>query len=100
MLKMEAEGKEQTDRMIHHLHNPSLTVEVHRYRMMSQELGCLEEAIAEREDEWGEIAAMQCKTIQRLEMADTLTRIKDQDEGLVDDVMQSVREGAQHGCCA
>jgi len=29
VLKGDAEGKEQTDCMIHHLHDPSLTVEVH-----------------------------------------------------------------------
>ncbi len=87
MLKMKAKGREQTDRMIHHLHNPSLTVEVHHFRMMSQELECLEEAIAEGEDRWGEIVAMQCKTIWRLEMADALAHIEDTDSGLVDDVL-------------
>ncbi len=50
VLKMEAEGKEQMDRMISRLHNPSLTAEVHHFCMMSQELGRLEEAIAESED--------------------------------------------------
>ncbi len=92
VLKMEAEGQEQMDRMISCLHNPSLTAEVHRFHMMSQELGCLEEAIAKSEDQWGELVAMQCKTIQRLEMADALARIMDNDEGLVDDVLRSVRE--------
>jgi len=87
VLKMGAEGKDQMDRMIYHLHDPSLTVEVHRFHMMAQELERLEEAIAEGEDRWGEIAAMHCKMIQRLEMVDVLTRITDQDEGLVDDTL-------------
>jgi len=100
VLKMEAEGKDQMDHMIHRLHNPSLTAEVHRFCMMSQELGHLKEAIAEGEDRWGEIAAMQCKTIQRLEMADVLVCIQDQDDRLVDDVLQSVGESAQRGHCA
>ncbi len=99
ILKMEAEGKEQTDRMISRLLDPSLTVEIHRFRMMSQELGHLEEAIAESEDWWGELAAMQCKTIRRLEMADALARIKDTDEGLVDDVLRLVGESSQRGRC-
>ncbi len=72
MLKIDTEGKEQTDCMLCHLHDPLLMVEVHRFCMMSQELGCLEEAIAESEDRWGELTAMQCKTIQRLEMANVL----------------------------
>ena len=99
MLKLEAEGKIQTDRMISHLHDPSLTAEVHCFHMMSQELGRLEEAIAESEDRWGELVAMQCKTIWRLEMADTLARIRDTDEGLVDNVLRSVGESSQHGHC-
>jgi len=87
ILKMKAEGKEQTDRMLRRLHDPSLTVEVHRFCMMLQELEHLEEAIAESEDRWGELASMQCKMIQRLEMADALSHIQDQDNGLVDDVL-------------
>jgi len=86
-LKMDAKGREQMDCMIHRLHDPLLTAEVHRYRVMTQELGRLEEAIAKGEDRWGELVAMQCRTIQRLEMADTLTRIADIDDGLVDDVL-------------
>jgi len=100
MLKMDVEGKAQTDCMIHHLHDPSLTAEVHHFRMMSQKLARLEEAIAESKDRWGEIAAAQCKTIWRLEMADALAQIKDQDEGLLDDVMRSFGESAQRGRCA
>ena len=64
---------------------------------MAQELGRLEEAIVESEDRWGEIAGMHCHTIQRLEMADALARIQDQDEGLVDDALRMVGNDAQHG---
>ncbi len=49
-LKMEAEGKEETDRMLQRLNDPSLVAEVHRFRIMTQELARLEEAIAEGED--------------------------------------------------
>jgi len=66
---------------------------------MAQELMRLEEAIMEGEDRWGELAAMHCKTIRRLEMADTLNRIKDQDEGLVDNVLRSAGESSQRGHC-
>ena len=49
-LKMEVEGKEQTDRMLRRLNDLSLVAEVHRFRIMTQELARLEEAIAEGED--------------------------------------------------
>ncbi len=89
-LKLGAEGQDQTDQMICHLNDPSLIAEVHRFRVMAQELERLEEAIAEGEDRWGELAGMHCKTIRRLEMADVLLRIQDQDEGLVDDALRMV----------
>src|SRR6266702_4223100 len=98
-LKMEAEGREQTDRMLKRLNDPSLVAEVHRFCVMTQEITRLEEAIAEGEDRWGELAAMQCKTIRRLEMADTLNRIKDQDEGMVDDVLRTGGESSRRGRC-
>ncbi len=91
-LKLGAEGQDQTDRMIRRLNDPSLEAEVHRFRVMAQELGRLEEAIAESEDRWGEIAGMHCRTIQRLEMADALVRIQDQDDGLVDDALRMVKD--------
>ncbi len=99
-LKLGAEGQDQTDRMIRRLNNPSLEAEVHRFRVMAQELGRLEEAIAESEDRWGEIAGMHCRTIRRLEMANALARIQDQDEGLVDDALRTVGKDEQRGRCA
>jgi len=63
-LKLGAEGQDQTDRMICRLNDPSLEAEVHRFRVMAQELGRLEEAITESEDRWGEVAGMHCGTIQ------------------------------------
>ncbi len=99
-LKLGAEGQDQTDRMIRRLNDPSLTAEVHRFRVMAQELGRLEEAIAESEDRWGEIAGMHCRTIRRLEMADALARIQDQDEGLVDDALRMAGGSEQRGRCA
>ncbi len=78
--------------MIHHLNDPSLEAEVHRFRTMAQELERLEGAIAESEDRWGELAGMHCQTIRRLEMADALLRIQDQDDGLVDDVLRMTED--------
>ncbi len=98
-LKLDAEDQELTDRKIARLCDPSLTAEVHRFCMMSQELGRLEEAIAESEDRWGELAGMHCKTVRRLEMADALWRIQDMDEGMVDDVLRMAHENAQRGRC-
>ncbi len=97
VLKMDAEGKEQTDHMIRHLHDPSLTVEVHCFRMVSQELDHVEEAMVDNEDQWGELAAMKLKTIRRLEMADALQRVQEQDEGLMDNALRSVAESLQCG---
>ncbi len=37
-LKLGAEGQDQTDRMIRRLNDPSLAAEIHRFRVMSQEL--------------------------------------------------------------
>ncbi len=67
---------------------------------MAQELERLEDAIAEGEDRWGELTGMHCKTIRRLEMADALARIQDQNDGLVDDALRMVGEGARRGRCA
>jgi len=100
MLKKDAEGAEQTNCMIHRLHDPSLTTEVHCFCMVSQELERLEEAMVKSEDRWGELAAMQVKTIRRLEMADALMRIKEQDEGPLDDVLRMAGETARRGRCA
>src|SRR6266702_2493 len=96
-LKLGAEGQDQTDRMIRRLNDPSLEAEIHRFRVMAQELGRIEEAIAASEDMWGEIAGMHCRTIRRLEMADTLARIQDQDDGLVDDALRMMGKDQQRG---
>jgi len=93
-LKIGAEGQEQMDQMIRRLNDPLLTAEIHRFHIMAQEIARIEESIAEGEDRWGELAAMHCCTIRRLEMADVLARIQDQDDRLVDDVL---REYGQRG---
>ncbi len=64
MLKTDMEGREQTDHMIHHIHDPSLTAEVHRFCMVLQELDQVEEALIDNKDQWGELATMKLKTIQ------------------------------------
>ncbi len=83
--------------MIRRLNDPLLEAEVHRFRVMAQELERLEAAIAESEDRWGEIAGAHCRTIWRLEMADALARIQDQDEGLVDDALRAAGNDEQRG---
>ena len=83
--------------MVRRLNDPSLTAEVHRFRVMAQELERLEDAIAEGEDRWGELTGMHCKTIRRLEMADALARIQDQNDGLVDDALRMAGKDAQRG---
>ncbi len=96
-LKQGTEGQDQMDQLIRRLNNPSLMAEVHRFRIMARELERLEDAIAEGEDRWGELAGMHCKTIRRLEMADALARIQDQDDGLVDDTLRMTEEDARCG---
>jgi len=64
VLKMDMEGKEQTDHMIRCLHDPSLMAEVHCFHMVSQELDRVEEAMVDSEDQWGELATMKLKTIR------------------------------------
>ncbi len=98
MLKKDAKGEEQMNHMICHLHNPSLTAEVHHYHVVSQEIEHLEEAMVASKDRWGKLATMQVKTIRRLEMADALMRIKEQDDGWVDDALRQVGEDTQQGC--
>ncbi len=100
VLKVDAEGKVQTNCMIHCLHDPSLMVEIHRFCMVLQELDQVEEAMVDNEDQWEELAAMKLKTIRRLEMADTMKRIREMDDGLIDDALWQVAEGSQHGHCA
>ncbi len=99
LLKMDAEGKEQTNHMLHRLHDPSLTAEVHHFHMVLQELDQVEEALINNKDQWGELAAMKLTMIRRLEMADTLQRLQEQDEGLIDDALRAVAEGLQRGHC-
>ncbi len=74
--------------------------EVHRFRMVSQELDRVEEAMVDNEDQWGELATMKLKTIRRLEMANTLQRVQELDEGVMDNMLRSMAEGLQRGRCA
>jgi len=83
--------------MVRRLNDPSLTAKVHWFRTMAQELEQLEDAIAEGEDRWGKLASMHCKMIWRLEMANALTRIQDQNDRLVDDALRMVGENARRG---
>ncbi len=85
--------------MIHHLHDPSLTMEIHCFHMVSQELDQVEEAMVDNEDQWGELALMKLKTIRRLEMADTLQQMQKQDKGFIDDMLRSHAEDSQCGHC-
>ncbi len=56
--------------------------------------------MVDSKDQWGELAAMKLKTIRRLEMADALQRMKEQDEGLIDNILQSCAEDSQRGRCS
>jgi len=57
----------------------------------------VEETMINNEDQWGELATMKLKTIQRLEMVDALQRLQEQDKGLIDDALRLVAESSQCG---
>ncbi len=84
--------------MLNHLHDPLLTVEVHWFHVVTNELDCMEEVLVANEDQWGHLATAKLGAIQRLEMADMLTRIKGQDDGLVDDALCIAMEVQLQGC--
>ncbi len=62
-LKTEAEGREMTDRLIDRVGDLSLTVEVHRFHIISTELDRMEQVLVENEDAWGQLTAAKLGTI-------------------------------------
>ncbi len=48
--------------------------------------------LQKNEKVWGDLAAAKLGSICHLEMADTLARIKDQDNRLLDDALRAMRE--------
>jgi len=86
-LKVDAQGREFTDRLINHEGDLSLTVEVHQFHMITAKLEWMEVVLVENEDAWGQLAAAKLGTIQRLEMADAVKRIDANNQGFVDDVL-------------
>jgi len=92
LLKLHMEDQECVNHMIHQVHDVSLSVEVHQFWVISAELDCMEEVLVVNEELWGQLASAKLGAIQRLEMADTLKRIKVQDDGLVDNVLCTMME--------
>ncbi len=92
ILKSNTADWERWDRMIQHLGDPSLTVEVHQFHVLMEELDRMEEVLVENEDQWGHLATAKLGAIQRLEMSDALGRIKAQDDGLVDNALRTAWE--------
>ena len=97
VLKMDTESQNHMDCMVQCLGDPLLTVEVHRFCILTNELDRMEEVLVANEDQWGHLAAAKLGAIQRLEMADTLGRIQSQDDRLVDDALHMAREVQLHG---
>ncbi len=87
-LKADAQGREFTDRLIDREGDLSLKAEVHRFRMLTNELEWMETALVENEEAWGQLAAAKLGVIRRLEMADANARINANNQGFVDDALR------------
>ncbi len=95
-LKVDAQGREMTDRLIDRTHDISLKAEIHRYRILTTELERMEEVLVENEDAWGQLAAAKLGVIRRLEMADAVAQVDSTNDGFVDDALR-VNEEILHG---
>ena len=87
-LKSDAQGREFTDRLIDREGDLSLKAEVHRFRMITNELERMETVLVQNEEAWGQLAAAKLGTIRRLEMADANARINANNQGFVDDALR------------
>jgi len=87
-LKADAQGREFTDRQIDREGDLSLKAEVHRFRMLTNELERMETVLVENEEAWGQLAAAKLGVIRRLEMADTNGRIAANNQGFVDNALR------------
>ncbi len=87
-LKANAQGWEFTDRLIDREGDLSLKAEVHRFRMITNELERMETVLVENEEAWGQLAAAKLGVIRRLEMADANARINANNQGFIDDALR------------
>ncbi len=87
-LKVEAQGREMTDRLIDRTNDVSLKAEVHRFRMITAELDRMEEVLVENEDTWGQLAAAKLGVIRWLEMADAIEHVNATNDGFVDNALR------------
>ena len=95
-LKADAQGREFTDQLIDREGDLSLKAEVHRFRMVTNELERMETILVENEEAWGQLAAAKLGIIRWLEMADVNQRINANNQGFVDDAL-CVNEEILHG---
>ncbi len=87
-LKVDAQGRECTDRLIDREGDLSLKAEVHRFQMITSELERMETVLVENEAAWGQLAAAKLGVIRRLEMADVNEQINANNQGFVDDALR------------
>ena len=73
-------GRERIDGCLRTLRDRSLEAEVHRFRMLQQETAMLNTRIRELEQVWGTMDAARLGCVRRLEMADTIARMRDVEE--------------------
>ncbi len=86
-LKIDAEGREFTDRLIDREGDLSLKAEVHWFRIITAKLERMESVLVENEEAWGQLAAAKLGVIRRLEMADARKRINANNDRFVDDAL-------------
>ena len=70
--------------------------EVKWFHVISMEANWVANAIQGNERIWGELATAKLGCIQCLEMADTLAWIKDQDDGLLDNMLRMMKDFPSH----
>ena len=79
-LREDYPDRQQVDNAIARLHDPSLAAEVHRLRATSRRMKTLSEQLKVIEDEQYSLALLQNRSISRLQKANGIGRIRDQEE--------------------
>ncbi|SRR6266702_2338827 len=96
MLLVGMEGHKHMKRMIEWVGDVLLSAEVRCFQAVPTEAERVSSSIQDSEKIWGELATAKWGCFQHLKMADALTQIKDQDDGLLDDALWMIREFPDH----
>jgi len=72
------------DRCAKDLGDESVTAEIHRFRVLTQEGDRIEARIIELEKAFGDVQALKLGSIRRMEMADVMVRLEEHRTGMMD----------------